>query len=293
VGKAAATGDLYKYTIYDAPHIPREKADEYVNEAGGPDSPTARREYFAEIVIDETHAIVPEFSRVKADIVVERERPEYYDAYVSADFGFHDLTVVLFSYWDFARARLVIEDEISMQGASGIEVGMAVAAKERALWPGIKPTRVADAPAQLLADLAHPTLGPGVAFGPARKDDAEAALNALRMEIGRKRVEIHPRCKTLTSHLEYGTWNSSRTSYDRAEGYGHWDAIDALKYLLRSVARLRNPEPTIRPEIEARPHHVPAALRDVKSHEADRLARAFGQRFLGEPPCRNSQIRST
>lgn len=277
VGKASASGDLYRYTIYDAPHIPREKADEYIEEAGGIDSPTARREYMAEIVIDESHAIVPEFSRVKADIVLDRERPEYCDTYVSADFGFHDLTVVLFAYWDFARARLVIEDEIAMQGASGIEVGLAVKATEKRLGYDA-PKRIADAPAQLLADLAHPTLGPGVAFAPAIKDDAEASLNALRMEIGRKRIEIHPRCRTLIAHLEYGTWNTQRTSFARADGYGHWDAIDALKYLLRSIARLRNPEPIVKPNVLAGPHHMPQHLaRASTDAEAHRLARAFGR----------------
>ncbi len=278
VGKAAATGDLYRYTIYDAPHIPREKADEYVAEAGGPESPTARREYFAEIVIDESHAIVPEFSRVKSTCVVERTRPDYFDAYVSADFGFHDLTVVLFAYYDFARARIVVEDEIAMQGASGLDVGAAVARKERELWGHDKrPSRVADAPQQMLADLAHRSMGPGVSFGPARKDDAEAALNQLRMDIGRGRIEIHPRCKTLIAHLEYGTWNAARTSYDRAEGFGHWDAIDALKYMLRAIPRTKNPEPLLPPGATEHTHHIPAKLRNMPHRQARDLARAFGR----------------
>jgi hypothetical protein len=102
---------------------------------------------------------------------------------------------------------------------------------------------VADAPSQLRADMAHSTLGSGIEFGGAAKQDADASLAQLRSEVGRRRIVINPRCTTLVSHLRYGTWNAARTGFDRSEGYGHWDAIDALKYLNRSVARRRNPVP--------------------------------------------------
>lgn len=280
---AAERGALLTYTIDDVDHITPEAKAEAIEELGGADNPEVRRELYCEDVIDETRAIVPEFARVKDSIVVERQRPEHFDLYVSADFGFHDLTVVLFAYWDFQRAKVVIEDEIAMHYASGLEVGRAVVAKERALLQhgtvGTV-TRVADAPAQLLADLAHPTLGCSLPFGPAVKDDADAALNFLRTELGRGRIEIHPRCEVLRAHLQFGVWNLNRTSFERAEKYGHWDAIDALKYLLRSVARLRNPEPIVPARVLAGPHHMPPHLeRAANNQEAERLARAFGRRL--------------
>lgn len=253
VAKAEAASALTRMTIYDAPHISRAKADEYIDEAGGPDSVTARREYMAELVIDEASAIVPEFARVRSEIVVETTPPEWRDVYTVADFGFHDLTVVLFLYFDFPRARIVVEDEIALHGTSGLEVGAAVRAREIQLWgEATKPNRYADAPPQMLADLAHRTLGPGVQFHPVAKVNSDAALNALRMSIQRKEVEIHPRCKTLISHLHYGTWNASRTSFDRVDGYGHWDGIDALTYAVRHVNRKRNPMPDIIPERRGR-----------------------------------------
>jgi hypothetical protein len=247
VPRATADDAIVRRTIYEMPHIPREKAEEYIAEAGGPESTTARREYMAEIVIDESMAIVPEFQRARDTIVREWPAWDFREWYVSGDFGFHDLTVVLFAWYDFPKAKLVIEDEIAMQGASGLEVGHAVKAKEHALGIAKPRARVADAPAQLLADLAHPTMGPAVPFAPAIKDDAEAALNTLRMCVQRGEVVINPRCKVLIQHLAEGTWNASRTGFSREAGRGHWDAIDALKYLLRVVERNRNATPDVLP----------------------------------------------
>lgn len=247
VKSATESGAIVRRTIFEMPHIPREKADEYIDEAGGPDSTTARREYMAEIVIDESHAIVPEFHRVRDKVVRQTEPQQWRHWYVAADFGFHDLTVVLFAWYDFPRAKLVVEDEIAMHGASGLDVGAAVKAKEQALGIKSPRLRIADAPAQLLADIAHPTMGPGVPFAPAVKDDADAALNSLRMAIQRGEIEINPRCVVLIQHLAEGTWNSARTGFSRAEGRGHWDAIDALKYMLRVVDRRTNPIPDILP----------------------------------------------
>lgn len=246
VTDATAAGAIVRRTIYEMPHIPREKADEYIAEAGGPESTTARREYMAEIVIDESLAIVPEFHKARSEIVRVTEPAHWRDWYVVGDFGFEDLTVVLFVWYDFERARIVVEDEIAMQGASGLDVGHAVAAKEREL--GItKPARYADAPLQLLADIASTTHGCGLAFAMPPKDDADAALNALRMAVQRREIEINPRCTVLIQHLAEGTWNERRSTYTRAEGCGHWDAIDALKYAVRVINRRRNPTPTINP----------------------------------------------
>jgi len=278
VGRAAADGAMTRLTIYDAPHISREKADEYIAEAGGPDSITARREYMAEVVVDESTSIVPEFVRVMDQIVVERERPRFCELYVAADFGFHDLTVVLFAYHDFERAKIVVEDELAFHGASGLEVGAAVKARELQLWgPNARPHRYADAPAQLLADLASKTLGPGIVFAPATKTDADAALNALRMSIQRMEIEIAPRCKTLISHLHYGTWNERRTSFDRQDGFGHWDAIDALKYLVRHVSRRKNPAPDVMPELRGQLGYA-GATRNPRTSLARAMAAQTGRR---------------
>jgi hypothetical protein len=257
VEQAEARGALVRRTIYQVPHVPREKADEYIAEAGGPESTTARREYLAEIIVDESEAIVPEFARNRDRIVCEVAAPKFRDWYCAADFGFSDLTFAIWAWYDFASARIVVEHEYEAQGTSGLEVGHAVRQIERE--HEIEPrARVADAPAQLLADLAHPTLGPGVAFGPAIKDDADAALNRLRTEIQIGRIAINPRCKRLIAHLEYGVWaTKERRTFARHDGFGHYDAIDALKYLLRIVDRRKNPTPDVLPSVRREDARIP------------------------------------
>ena len=39
-------------------------------------------------------------------------RPSHYDAYVGMDIGGSDLTAVVFGYYDYLNATLVIEDEV-------------------------------------------------------------------------------------------------------------------------------------------------------------------------------------
>lgn len=262
VARCEASDALARYTIEDCDHVSEEEREILIAELGGRQSTEVRRELYCEHVTERSRLIIPEWVDVEADVAIEVEPAEERDWYVAADFGFEDLTVVLYAWFDFDLQRIIVEHEVAMHRASSSDVGYACKALEHDL--GIKPlTRVADAPLQLLADLSHKTLGPGIDFAPTQKDDAGPALAQLRSEIGRKRVIVHPRCKTLLSHLRYGTWNERRTSFDRPPGdeYGHWDAIDALKYLNRAVNRRRNPAPVIPKGAHSTSHYIPNSLR--------------------------------
>ena len=50
-------------------------------------------------------------------IVKEWPKPPFFDAYVGMDLGFVDLTVVVFGYYDFRAAKIIIEDEIVIKGS--------------------------------------------------------------------------------------------------------------------------------------------------------------------------------
>lgn len=229
-------------TLDELRHVDDDVKAEAANVPGGRTNTTFRREYLCERVIESDRRLVPEWGAVAEKCTVHVDVPEFCDWYVSADFGFEDLTVVVFAWYDFAAHKLVVAREIAMQHESGVAVGRAIRDVEREL--GItKALRVADAPPQLLADLADRVHGPGVSFGPAQKDDSVAALNQLRMHIQGERVLVDPSCTTTISHLAYGVWNERRTDFARADGYGHWDAIPALTYLVRSVNWRRNPVP--------------------------------------------------
>lgn len=269
IRKEAVENKLYaRYTIDDLDHVSEEaktklKAEIHKKEGG---ETAVLRELYCEYVTDDSLAIVPEMRHAR-DVICPKEapvRPLHFDCYIAADFGFSDLTVVLFAYYDFRNAVLVIEDELVFKNTSAIAIGREVTKKRHALWGNMRPRAiVADAPLQVIADMAESTradpLGPCI-FGAVEKTDADAALNTARCMVGEKRVRIHPRCQVLIDHLSNGVWgNHRRTSFDRSDLFGHFDAIDAFKYLVRHVDWRRNPTPALH-GLDPHTHHIPAAL---------------------------------
>lgn len=277
--QAEESGVYSHHTIHDAPHIKPEQIAKYCEAAGGETSTTWKREGLAQFVTDPAKAIVPEFEAAEKEIVIEIPRPKHFDAYVVGDAGWTDLTVALFGYYHFAAAVIVIEDELPLERATTDVVQQGTARKEAMLWgdpcPGHVPgcarcvggagwvaskkplRRVMDTSARTAADMtrlqddADPTSE--ARWRVAENQDREAAVNALRIEIQKRRVLISPKCKTLISHLRHGVWNDKRTDFARpkqhdtsaSDGvvFGHFDGVAALMYFVRHVDRNRNPNP--------------------------------------------------
>ena len=80
-------------------------------------------------------------------------------------------------------------------------------------------------------------------FSPTAKDNKEAAINLLRILIAEEQLVIHPRCEVLRTHLRYAVWNKTKTRFEQSKKHGHYDAVDALIYMVRNVNRYRNPVP--------------------------------------------------
>lgn len=248
--EAEINGAFIKKTIYDNPRLTKDAIDRLAKAAGGVDSVDFKREYMVEIITSIDDAIVPEFNKeLKSKVVKEWPRPPFYDIYLGMDIGFNDLTVVLLAYYDFRAAKVIIEDEIVFGGRQLVTDTLAseIKRKEALLFTtpggGQKPVllRVADDNNPiLLNDLATKH---SITFVPSLKDNAEAALNNMRLLIKNEQIIINPRCVTLISHLQNGIWNKSRTSYSRSSDKGHADAIDALKYLCRAINFTKNPYP--------------------------------------------------
>lgn len=262
--KAKERGHYTHRTIYDNKRITPETIQIYMAESGGPDSTEWRREYLAEFVTDDRRAIVPEWRTHGAACIGEHPRPAYFDAYVGMDLGYNDLTVVLFGYWDFIRATLVIEDELvlrNMRTESGESGTAALAAavhhKLAELYPGMKPTMVSDNDLIVINDLASQH---GLYFTPAEKHNREEqGVNVVRMMVQREELRVHPRCSTLISHLEGGIWNKQRSDFDRpSDRSHHYDAIPALCYMVRRLNRRKNPYPEWDPRISPETHFMVA-----------------------------------
>lgn len=250
INKARIEGNLVTKTIYDNNTLSPDRIEEIIDEVGGINSNSARREYLCEIIIDAEYAIIPEFTpEVYKNTVKEWKLPPIYDAYVAMDVGMKDLTVVLFALYDFRAAKIIVLDEFVTSGQkfNTSKLAEAIKEKESKIYYNeltgecVTPLRVSDTNLILIQDLwqLHQ-----LRFIPTRKDQADAALNNLKIMIQNEKIIIHPRCKTLIMHLQAGIWNKSKTSFERSGDYGHFDAIDSLKYLVRNVQLNKNPYPS-------------------------------------------------
>lgn len=249
--RSEADGSLIKRTVYDCPRLSQDEIQMLAESSGGFASVDFRREYLCEKIVSEEDAVVPEFNSEREERIVKVwPRPPYYDAYAAMDLGVTDLTVVLFAYYDYKAAKLIIEDELVESGRTLLAdtFGKAVVEKEKTLWahpltkePQKVFLRIADNNnPQFLNEIYSKC---GISFLPTQKLESDAALNAMRMLIKNERIIINPRCKTLISHLKNAVWNKSRTSYMRSADKGHYDSIDALKYLCRNVNFNKDPYP--------------------------------------------------
>lgn len=251
MNQAKEDGSFIQKTIYDNPRITPEKIRKVAEEdCGGIDTIAFKREYLAQVVVDDDSAIIPEFNKeIKAQIVQEWKRPGFYTAYTAMDLGMSDLTVILFAYYDFKAQKLVVEDEFVVNGKECTTENIAknIVIKEKSNFTDpftgevAKSHRYSDNNLQVINDLQRTY---GIPFVATEKREAEIALNNVRVLIAAKKIIINPRCRVLISHLEAGVWNKQKTSFARSgTKFGHFDAIDSLKYLVRNVDFNRNPFP--------------------------------------------------
>lgn len=207
-------------------------------------STTFRREYLCEFVTDSDLAIIPEWDDKYVQEVEHDEFHQYYHKYVAMDLGVKDFTAAIFGYYDFKQAKLVLEDEIVMNGPQMNTqiLAQALQLKEKSMWGEEKPfRRVSDNNNPLLiSDLS--TLH-NMTFVYVEKDSLEAMINELRLMVQNGQIVIHPRCKQLHGCIKYGVWDTKKKAFARSATYGHFDALAALIYLVRMLAKHTNPIP--------------------------------------------------
>lgn len=202
-----------------------------------------RREWLAIIETDPEFAIIPECTPERMEgkdgkPALVREMPDvpmFRDRYVGMDLGFAPhFTHDLFAYWDFGRQVLVIEDEFQMRRLNDTALAELVKEKEKELWGEHQPfLRVSDNNWPMtISELA---VVHGLVFMPTMKDELHAAIVNVRRWCRQGKIAIHPRCKELIAQLKAGVWNKQRTEFAEVKGFGHFDALAALVYLVRNV----------------------------------------------------------
>lgn len=245
---------IVKRTIYDNPRLTKDDINEQIRAMNGEHTEDFRREFLCEILKSKTRTVIPEFDEIKEkELVMEWKKPPFYAPYVGLDVGGRDWTVVLFAYFDFKSDKLIFEDELVYKDQNMYTPNVArdIENKERELWCEpltqeiIKPKkRVSDHNIIFINDIKKHS-NYKIIFENAEKRDKPAAINFLRVLINSGKVIIHPRCKTLISHLKNAKWLNTTTNSEFGycpEG-SHYDALDAALYLSRAVDFKHNPYP--------------------------------------------------
>lgn len=279
-----ATGWYYKRTIYDCPRYTPYRIARAIKAMGGEHTVEFRREYLCEFEVNMDLAVLPGFLSREDRLVRELKRPSYTDRYVSLDYGFKpDYMGVLFGYWDYAQALLVIEDEIFVQEATTDVIAAMIAEKQTQLWGTTKVyKRVMDAPALLRADMSKLH---GMAFSQTRKDDREAAVNTVNIWVNDMKIAIHPRCKNLIAQASSATWKKDRSEFERVDDFGHFDLVAALIYLVRNIDRSHNPFPDtygFNDQIQVDPGQTFGKAPQPVPVFAQGLAKIFGSRVANK-----------
>lgn len=257
---AEKDGTLTRKTIFDNQMLSREQIDNIISKfPGGLNNTQFKREYMCEIIKDEEMSVLPEVDdELLAKIVQEYVTPPFMNRYVSMDIGFKDLTVVLFGYYDFRADKIVIQDEIVKNGK---QIHLPVFTKElqdkeNELWMNpltnelIKPdSRVSDINPFVIQEIniysKKNNPDHSIDFGMAIKDNKLANINKLRVMLSTEKIIIHPKCVNLIRHLKHCRWKdkSTKEEFARSPDQGHYDAVDALLYMSRSINYHKNPYP--------------------------------------------------
>ena len=274
-----------EYDIYQAGYPP-EVIERFRKESGGENSTTWKREYLCQFVVDESYAIIPEWRPEYEKAIPRDDYFQFYHLYEFMDMGVKDKTVVIFAYYDFLNARLVIEGEVVMHGPQMTteKLAAAIKQKELQLWGGRKVyRRIADNNNPLmLLDLGSLH---GMHFMPTQKDGKterttilEAMVNELRIQVGSGRVVVNPSCTETIGCLKFGIWDEHRTTFERVEEFGHFDALAALIYGNRNIDRNTNPIPG---NLNVNPHThyiLPSAGRDPMIEQVKKIMNLRGKR---------------
>lgn len=133
--------DAYVFqTIDDNEVISDEEKQEQIQAVAEATSPEdAQREFYGKRFRDPKRYVIPNFVDLnpetgKSRHVYELKRPNYAKAYTCGDPGTVDLFGLLFGYWHFEKAKLVIERDWAAANAPTFEVAKIVRQYERELW---------------------------------------------------------------------------------------------------------------------------------------------------------------
>lgn len=237
--QAEAEGYILKLRVYDNPDIGEDLLQSFIEEAGGENTTSFRREYLCEIVTDKTFAVVPEADKLRvAELEIEDEDARY----VSVRFQVQKLSGVLGAR--VTGGTMYVDQERVFPGANTDDIAKAVKEVEAA-WPASDTIvfRHTDGGKPFIHDLSvnHRTAISGLF-----SSDTDADIGMLRTMIERGTLVCHPRCTTTIRHLQDAVWNDTKKSFDTSGDSGNFDLVLACAYLARSMRRVSDTPETDR-----------------------------------------------
>lgn len=242
INDAQINNYYFKFTIEQAGYEPKLVA-EFIKEMGGRESPQCRRELFCEIVRDGERSLCPEWD--DKFIITETQRDELFQFYhkvFSLDSGVRDATVGLFGYYDFKKARLIVEDEFVLSGIDvrTDKIAEHIQTKEARLEYSDVSRYADNENLILIQDL---TMFHNTPVLSTSKDSLEAMVNMVRLWVKDGRLIVKDNCKLLIQTLRNGEWNTNKTEFARTEELFHMDAFASLMYMVRMCNTAINPIP--------------------------------------------------
>ena len=272
--KAQRKGRFIQKTIHDNESLSLEDIQNEMEEAGGEQSETWRREYLCGDVANPTLLVCPEWSDSLNVVPDDYPRPEFFDAYIGGDHGVDDNTAGLVGYYDCLKDEIVIEAEHVASGKTTRDHCDAMKVLELQTWGvGVKPfMRVWDAPEQVLVDMN--ALYGYWAHRP-EKDQKHASIHFFRQQVRLGKFKVKARCQHTIRNIKYGRWkDEKRMDFQRTEQLGHLDAFAAAVYFNRSVDRSHSPWPAYPAHVSPATHFIPRTSSEGSPQERS-LASAF------------------
>lgn len=252
--RAKAEGWLIEIPIYEAQKLDpqiytKERIDEWKEETlKAPDGQEIwEREYECKWVINKRKMAVPEWS--SETMVQSSGRDPYYQFYhhyVGIDWGYKDFTAIIFATYNFRKARLEVEGELTYSGkdvrtdliADKMNTQQAhIWGADHRIW-----RQVSDSADPILINELNKFKG--MSFMPVHKAHTlEAMLNEFRVMVAQGKIVVDPKCQMLVHDLETAVWTDKRDKLDQDVFSHHFDHLMALVYLTRVLDVNSNPIP--------------------------------------------------
>ncbi len=252
--QAEVEGWITKIPIWEANQLdpqsyPLEMINEWRDETTkAPDGQDIwEREYECKWVINKRKMAVPEW-RTESMVAVSGRDPysQFYHHYVGIDWGYKDYTAAVFATYNFRKARLEVEGELTFLGkdvrsdliADKMNILQShLWGKDYSIW-----RQVSDSADPILINELNKFKN--MSFVPVQKAHTlEAMLNEFRILVSQGKVIIDPKCQMLIHDMETAVWTDKRDKLDKDVFAHHFDHLMALVYLTRVLDVNTNPIP--------------------------------------------------